>query len=132
MRCVESGHPGLPERFLPRLERGYERFLRFAGQTPTLVFFFGTASLMVVAFAPLGAFPPKVEFFPSNEPQYLNIFITKPIGTDIEETNASRVRSKAWCSKYSTRTLQAPEPRDGRTRVVHGQFGHRSGGQRNQ
>ena len=25
--------------------------------------------------------------FPSNEPQYLNIFITKPIGTDIEETN---------------------------------------------
>jgi len=43
--------------------------------------------LMVVAFALLGAFPPKVEFFPSNEPQYLNIFITKPIGTDIEETN---------------------------------------------
>jgi multidrug efflux pump subunit AcrB len=42
---------------------------------------------MVVAFALLGAFPPKVEFFPSNEPQYLNIFISKPIGTDIEETN---------------------------------------------
>ena len=75
-------------RFLPRLERGYERFLRFtlAKRRPWF-FFFGTASLMVVAFALLGAFPPKVEFFPSNEPQYLNIFITKPIGTDIEETN---------------------------------------------
>lgn len=42
---------------------------------------------MVLAFVLLAAFPPKVEFFPSNEPQYLNIFISKPIGTDIEETN---------------------------------------------
>src|SRR5690606_2087505 len=31
--------------------------------------------------------PPKVDFFPVNEPQYLNVFIEKPIGTDIEETN---------------------------------------------
>ena len=75
-------------RFLPRLERGYERFLRFAlAKRRPWFFFFGTASLMVVAFILLGAFPPKVEFFPSNEPQYLNIFISKPIGTDIEETN---------------------------------------------
>ena len=59
---------------------------------------------MVVAFALLGAFPPKVEFFPSNEPQYLNIFITKPIGTDMRRPTASRARSKAWCSKCSTRT----------------------------
>ena len=75
-------------RFLPRLERGYEAFLRYAldGKKPW-AFFFGTASLMAVAFVLLGVFPPKVEFFPSNEPQYLNIFITKPIGTDIEETN---------------------------------------------
>ena len=75
-------------RFLPRLERGYERFLRYVlTKRRPWVFFFGTASLMVVAFALLGVFPPKVEFFPSNEPQYLNIFISKPIGTDIEETN---------------------------------------------
>jgi len=75
-------------RFLPRLEQGYDRFLRYAlaGRRPW-TFFFGTAGLMVLAFVLLGAFPPKVEFFPSNEPQYLNIFITKPIGTDIEETN---------------------------------------------
>ena len=75
-------------RFLPRLERGYEGFLRYAldGKKPW-AFFFGTASLMVVAFVLLSVFPPKVEFFPSNEPQYLNIFVTKPIGTDIEETN---------------------------------------------
>ena len=54
-------------RFLPRLEQGYERFLRYAlaGRRPW-TFFFGTAGLMVVAFVLLGAFPPKVEFFPSN------------------------------------------------------------------
>ena len=76
------------DRFLPRLERGYERFLRFAlAKRRPWFFFFGTASLMVVAFALLGAFPPKVEFFPHNEPQHRNIFITKPIGTDIEDFN---------------------------------------------
>ena len=32
-------------------------------------------------------FPPKVEFFPQNEPQYVNVYIDMPIGTDIEETN---------------------------------------------
>jgi multidrug efflux pump subunit AcrB len=74
--------------FLPLLENGYERFLRFAlaGRKPWY-FFFGTGMLFVVAVILLGAFPPKVEFFPANEPQYLNIFISKPIGTDIEETN---------------------------------------------
>ena len=29
---------------------------------------------MVLAFVLLGAFPPKVEFFPSNEPQYSEHF----------------------------------------------------------
>lgn len=75
-------------RFLPWLERAYEGFLRYAlaGWKPW-VFFFGTAMLFVVSIVLLGAFPPKVEFFPSNEPQFLNVFITKPIGTDLEETN---------------------------------------------
>jgi multidrug efflux pump len=31
---------------------------------------------------------PKVALFPDNEPNYINIFIEKPIGFDIEETNA--------------------------------------------
>jgi multidrug efflux pump subunit AcrB len=85
---LNPGTQMFQNRFLPRLELGYERFLRYvlAGRRPW-AFFFGTAGLMVLAFVLLGVFPPKVEFFPSNEPQYLNIFITKPIGTDIEETN---------------------------------------------
>ena len=74
--------------FLPRLENGYEALVRTAlrGRNPWY-FFFGTCGLMVAAFVLLGVAPPKVEFFPSNEPQYVNIFISKPIGTDIGETD---------------------------------------------
>ncbi len=75
--------------FLPRLENAYERFLNWvlAGRKPWY-FFFGTGGLFLVSLILMGAFTPKVEFFPSNEPQYLNIFIEKPIGTSIEATNA--------------------------------------------
>jgi multidrug efflux pump subunit AcrB len=75
--------------FLPRLENAYERFLNWvlAGRRPWY-FFFGTGGLFLVSLILMAAFTPKVEFFPSNEPQYLNIFIEKPIGTSIEATNA--------------------------------------------
>ena len=102
-------------RFLPRLEEGYERFLRYAlaGRRPW-TFFFGTAGLMVVAFVLLGAFPPKVEFFPSNEPQYLNIFITKPIGTDIEETNRiTREIESLVLEVMNEERFQRPNPETG-------------------
>lgn len=102
-------------RFLPRLESGYERFLRYAlaGRRPWM-FFYGTAGLMVVAFVLLGAFPPKVEFFPSNEPQYLNIFITKPIGTDIEETNRiTREIESLVLEVMNEERFQRPNPETG-------------------
>ena len=102
-------------RFLPRLEQGYDRFLRYAlaGRRPW-TFFFGTAGLMVLAFVLLGAFPPKVEFFPSNEPQYLNIFITKPIGTDIEETNrVTREIEGMVLEVMNEERFQRPNPETG-------------------
>lgn len=74
--------------FLPKLENAYEKFLSWVlgGKRPW-AFFFGTGGLFILAFVLLGLFTPKVEFFPSNEPQYLNIFIEKPIGTSIEAAN---------------------------------------------
>ena len=76
-------------RFLPMLESGYARFLKFAltGKRPW-AFFWGTVGLLVLSIVLMGTFPPKILFFPDNQPQYLNIFISKPIGTDLEETNA--------------------------------------------
>ena len=74
--------------FLPKLEEKYENFLTFAltGKRP-LKFLFGTIGLLILSFVLMAVFPPKVEFFPENEPNYTNIFISHPIGTDIEVTN---------------------------------------------
>ena len=73
---------------LPSLENSYERLLQFSlrGSKPWL-FFYGMIGLLFASLALLGVFPPKVEFFPQNEPQYVNVYIDMPIGTDIEETN---------------------------------------------
>jgi multidrug efflux pump subunit AcrB len=80
-------------KFLPRLERIYERFLRFAihGKKP-IVFLLGTILLLVFSLGLFRIFPPKVEFFPNNEPQYVNIFISHPMGTDITETNKTTLQ----------------------------------------
>ncbi len=83
---LTPGTVKLQNNILPRLESFYEGVLKKALKKPGR-YLGGTAGLLVLSFILLGTFPPKVEFFPVNEPQYLNIFIEKPIGTDIEETN---------------------------------------------
>lgn len=77
-------------KWLPFIEEKYESTLRYAlsGKKPR-IFFLGTFGLLLLSFVLIGLFAPKVEFFPVNEPQYINVFIEKPIGTDIESTNAT-------------------------------------------
>ncbi|MFM9004677.1 MAG: efflux RND transporter permease subunit, partial [Flavobacteriales bacterium] len=73
---------------LMRLDSFYNRILTFSlkeGRKRWL--FFGTFGLLIVSFVLFGLFPPKVIFFPQGDPQYVNIFIEKPIGTNIEESN---------------------------------------------
>tara|TARA_B110000114_G_C15084349_1_gene395461 strand:+ start:1 stop:2337 length:2337 start_codon:yes stop_codon:yes gene_type:complete len=74
--------------FLPRLEKGYERFLTYAlqGKRPRNLFL-GTVGLFFLSIALMLVLPPKVDFFPENEPNYVNVFISHPIGTDINVTN---------------------------------------------
>ncbi|NJN77244.1 MAG: efflux RND transporter permease subunit [Saprospiraceae bacterium] len=74
--------------FLPILENAYDKFIRFAlrGRNP-MFFFIGTIGLFIGAFMLLGAFMPKVIFFPTVPPQYINVFVEMPFGTDIEQTN---------------------------------------------
>lgn len=75
-------------RTMPRLEDRYRSFLIYAleGTRPRW-FFLGTIGLLIFSFGLIAVFPPKTLFFPINEPQYVNVFIEKPIGTDISETN---------------------------------------------
>lgn len=76
------------DRILPKIENAYERFLTFALKGWNPVFFFGgTFLLMILSMMFYFGSNPKVLFFPENEPQYVNIFVEMPLGTDIERTN---------------------------------------------
>lgn len=76
------------ESFLPKLEEKYKNFLASALKNKRPIgIFFGMILLLLFSFALVFVAAPKVEFFPINQPAYLNIFIEKPIGTDINETD---------------------------------------------
>ncbi|MBP6391344.1 MAG: efflux RND transporter permease subunit [Flavobacteriales bacterium] len=88
LKVAVPGTRWFQEVFLPRLETIYERFLRYAlDRHHPRTFFFGTIGLLFFAILLLVVVPPKVEFFPINEPKYVNVFIEAPIGTDIEKTD---------------------------------------------
>ncbi len=73
---------------LTYLENAYSKIINYAlsGIRPYL-FFGGTIVLLVFSIWLVGVSNLKVDFFPANEPNYINVFIQKPVGTDIEETN---------------------------------------------
>lgn len=74
--------------FLVVLEEWYLKVLRFSLTSWRPFAFFGaTVLLLMASFAIVGIVGPKVEFFPANDPKYINIFIEAATGTDIEATN---------------------------------------------
>ena len=74
---------------LVKLENFYLGILRkvIKGKKP-LAYLAGMFVLLVVSLMAFGMSNPKVEFFPSNEPKYVNIFIESPVGSDIEYTDS--------------------------------------------
>ncbi|MGX1022940.1 efflux RND transporter permease subunit [Psychroflexus sp. MBR-150] len=75
--------------FLQRLENFYQRLLAtfIKGRRAYLVFF-GTLSLLIIAFLVLAIAKPQVLFFPENQPNQTIAYIEYPEGTAIEKTNA--------------------------------------------
>ncbi|MEM1219889.1 MAG: efflux RND transporter permease subunit, partial [Bacteroidota bacterium] len=75
-------------RVLPVLDRFYYRFIRGAlkGPMPGIVFG-GTIVLLFFAMFLLATNLPKVEFFPSADPLYVNAFVELPVGKDITSTD---------------------------------------------
>lgn len=71
------------------MEKGYRSFLSMAlkGFRP-IAFLIGTFILLISSFGLMGIFPPKVEFFPENQPLQILTYIEYPEGTDIDKTNA--------------------------------------------
>ncbi len=73
---------------LPFLEKIYDRFINFvlSGVGPYITFF-GTFLLLIGAIQLFNRFTPDIEYFPTSDPAYVNVFVDLPLGSDIEATN---------------------------------------------
>jgi multidrug efflux pump subunit AcrB len=76
------------DNFLEWLDRNYSKLLNFAlrGRNPYLILG-GAFFLLFFTIFLMGVRKPKVEFFPSMNPQYINVLARLPVGTDINATN---------------------------------------------
>jgi len=82
-------------KFLPKLEIGYQKFLSWVLHKKRPIWIItGTFFTLILSFVLTGVFPPKVLFFPENQPNYINVFVELPVGTNIAETNAATVAIK--------------------------------------
>lgn len=71
---------------LPVLERVYNKFIGGALRIPGLIFA-GTIGLLFGSLYLLGVFTPRIVYFPSANPLYINIFVEMPMGKSIDATN---------------------------------------------
>ena len=77
------------DKFLVRLERRYSRILNWAlrGRQP-LKLLAGTFGLLIFSIVFFALMKPNVEFFPVNEPKYINVFLEMPEATDVVATDS--------------------------------------------
>ena len=87
--------------FLPRLEAGYEKILKYAlhGKR-TRAFFLGTFGLLILSIFLFKNFPPKVLLFPETPPKQVYVYLEYPIGTDIKVTNELSKEIEAKIQNY--------------------------------
>lgn len=115
-------------RLIPAMENFYDRFISYvlSGIKP-YVFLVGTLFLLLFSVGLIMTFTPKVLFFPENEPQYLNIYIENPIGTDIEYTNemAREIEERVLdvIDKYEAEDPETGEKKNFLVESVIGQVG---------
>lgn len=74
---------------LPRVEKLYEKSLYAAleGKRPLLITL-GTVFLMIFSIGFYFSTNPKMVDFPVNEPNYINVFVEVPLGTDVKATDS--------------------------------------------
>lgn len=74
--------------FLVKLESVYSRALRFALRGKNLLLFFGgTVALLIITVMLFFSRMPDITLFPDSDPNYVNVVIALPVGTDITGTN---------------------------------------------
>src|SRR5690606_34177058 len=74
---------------LVRLENVYARSLKWAldGIRPILILV-GTFLLMIISIMFYFGSNPHVQFFPVNEPNFINVYVEVPLGTDVQATDS--------------------------------------------
>ncbi|WP_428331434.1 efflux RND transporter permease subunit [Mucilaginibacter sp.] len=86
----------------PRFQQWYARLLEKAVRRPVTMLL-GTIVLFILTIVFMVARSPKVEFFPSGDPNFAYVYITMPIGTDQGYTNEIT-------KKIEQRVAQVVEP----------------------
>ncbi len=77
------------KKVIPGIMNKYDELVRWAikGKNPYRLLW-GTFIALVLTFILTGSFGPKVELFPSNQPQNIYVYATFPIGTQVNYTDS--------------------------------------------
>ena len=75
-------------KIMPKIEESYAKFLKYAlsGWKPGF-FLIGIILFFVFTLGFFAANTPPIVFFPDSQPNYVNVYVETPLGTDIEKTN---------------------------------------------
>jgi multidrug efflux pump subunit AcrB len=88
------------------LENNYKKLMQWAlAKRKPYYILFGSFALFYFSIVLVGNSGLQILFFPANEPNYINLFIEKPIGTDIETTNE-------FTKKLEKRVMSMMKPYD--------------------
>lgn len=88
-------------KFLSRIESIYASSLHwFLGGYRPILTIIGIVALMMGSIAFYFGSSPKVQFFPVNEPNYINIFVEVPLGTDVTATDSVTQKVEKRLSNY--------------------------------
>lgn len=77
------------DSLLVRLEKRYASALKWVleGRRP-ITLLMATGGLLILSIVFFALMSPNVEFFPVNEPKYINVFVETPNGTDVAVTDS--------------------------------------------
>jgi multidrug efflux pump subunit AcrB len=70
----------------PRFQTWYAELLEWAVRRPVMILL-SIIALFIAVIAAMTVIPPKVEFFPTGDPNFAYVYIAMPIGTDQAYTN---------------------------------------------
>jgi multidrug efflux pump len=84
---MEKAIKKFQEKLWPAAQARYARFLDWAISRPGKVIF-GTIGLLFISIILMVARKPKVEFFPKADPNFVYVYISLPVGTDVLYTDS--------------------------------------------